>query len=115
MALSELEIARARRTIGDFIERRRPPPHIREQLDFAYRITGQSVELLEVRPVWDRPTEKMERPFAKATFVRTQNLWKVYWRRADLRWHLYEPAPEVAGLPEFLGVVEEDAYGSFWG
>jgi len=108
MALSEIETARAKKTLGEFIERRRPPPHIREQLGFAYRITGQSVELLEVRPVWDRPSEKMERPFAKATFVRTQGLWRIYW-------HLYEPAPEVAGLPGFLSVVEEDAYGCFWG
>ena len=115
MALSELETARAMKTLGEFIERRRPPPHIRDQLDFAYRITGQSVELLEVRPVWDRPSEKMERPLAKATFVRTRNLWRVYWRRADLKWHAYEPAPEVVGLPEFLSVVEEDAYGCFWG
>jgi hypothetical protein len=115
MALSELETARAKKTLDAFIERRRPPPHIREQLDFAYRITGQSVELLEVRPVWDRPSEKTERPFAKATFVRRQSLWKVYWQRADLKWHSYEPVPEVSSLSEFLAVVEEDAYSCFWG
>lgn len=31
----------------------------------------------------------MESPVAKATYVKTQNIWKVYWMRADLRWHAY--------------------------
>ncbi|HEX7887867.1 MAG TPA: DUF3024 domain-containing protein [Ramlibacter sp.] len=115
MALSELETARANKTLGEFIERRRPPPHIRHELDFGYRVSGQSVELFEIRPVWDRPSEKMERPVAKASFVRNQNVWRVYWQRADLKWHRYEPAPEVPGLPEFLSVVEEDHHGCFWG
>lgn len=115
MALSELETVRARKILGEFIERRRPPAHIRHEVDLAYRLTGQSVEIFEVRPRWERPAEKVESPVAKATFVRTQNLWRVYWRRADLKWHLYEPVPEVSGLPEFLAVVEEDHHGCFWG
>lgn len=115
MALTELETARAKKTLDEFMERRRPPPHIRAQLDLGYRITGQSVEIFEVRPMWNRPSEKMESPFAKATFVRTHNVWRIYWQRADLKWHLYEPTSEVAGLAEFLSVVEEDAHGCFWG
>ena len=103
------------RQAGEFIERRRPPPHIRHEVDIGYRVTGQSVEIFEVRPGWDRPTEKIERPIAKATFVRTQNVWRVYWQRADLKWHLYEPVPKVSGLPEFLSAVEQDPHGCFWG
>jgi hypothetical protein len=115
MALSELESARAKKILDDFVERRRPPPHIRHELDLGYRVTGQSVELFEVRPAWDRPSEKIERPVAKATFIRSQNVWRVYWQRADLKWHPYEPAREVSGLPEFLFTVEGDPYGCFWG
>jgi hypothetical protein len=115
MALSELETARAKKILGEFIERRRPPPHIRHKLDFGYRVRGQSVEIFEVGPAWDRPMERIERPLAKATFVRTQNVWRVYWQRADLKWHLYEPVPEVSGLPEFLSAVEADPHGCFWG
>ena len=115
MALSELEMARTRRTLEAFMQRRRPPPHLRHEVDLKYRISGQVVELFEVRPVWDRPSEKMERPIAKATFIRTRNVWRVCWRRADRKWHLYEPAAEVPGLPTFLSVVEEDPHGCFWG
>lgn len=115
MALNELETARAERILGEFIELRRPPPHIRDELDLGYRLTGQSVELFEVFPAWNRSGEKMERPIAKARFIRTQNAWRVYWLRADLKWHLYEPVPEVPGLDGFLSAVEEDPHGCFWG
>jgi hypothetical protein len=57
---------------------RRPPAHIRNELDLGYRISGQSVEIFEVRPQWDDPSQKMERPVAKATFVKTRNCWKIF-------------------------------------
>ena len=88
---------------------------MRHQIDIACRITGQSVEIFTIRPAWERPDEKIESSVAKASFVRTQNVWRIYWKRADLKWHLYEPAAQVPRLPAFLKVVEEDAYGCFWG
>ena len=115
MALSEFETARAKKTMDGFLARRRPPMDIRHQLDLGYRISGQSVEIFEVRPVWRSPNEKMEESVAKATFVRTQSVWRIYWQRADLKWHTYEPVPEVPTLPAFLMVVEEDPYACFWG
>jgi hypothetical protein len=87
MALSEFERKRIEKAAQAFIERRRPPPHVRPKLDFGYRITGQSLELFEIRPRWDKPTEKREHPFAKATYVKTTGAWKLFWRRADLKWH----------------------------
>ena len=115
MSLTELEATRTKKVVGEFIERHRPPPHLRHELDLGYRITAQSVEIFEIRPVWQRPQEKMENAVAKATFVRSQAIWKVYWLRADLKWHSYEPAAEVRSLSEFLSVVEKDAHGCFWG
>lgn len=85
MAFNELERKRIEKTVGRFIETRRPPPAIRSQLDLGFRLQGQSVELFEIRPVWDNPSQKMESPVAKATYVKTQNVWKVYWMRADLK------------------------------
>jgi hypothetical protein len=115
MPLSELERKRAEKAIGAFMQKRRPPPHIRPKLDFGYRIKGQSVELFEIRPVWDKPEEKMEHPFAKATYVRETALWKVYWLRADLKWHRYEPIPSVGTLEKFLELVHEDKHACFFG
>ena len=115
MALSDIERKRVEKAVGAFIEKRRPAPHIRPKLDLGFRVSRQSVELFEIRPQWDRPEIKRESSFAKATFVRTQGLWKVYWQRADLKWHSYEPAAEVAAIEEFLVVVQKDEYGCFFG
>jgi hypothetical protein len=115
MALSEIETARARKIVGDYVERHRPAPHIRHELDIGYRIAGQSVEIFEVRPAWKRPQEKIERPVAKATFVRSQGIWKIYWQRADLKWHSYEKVSAVSDLGAFVSAVEKDPYGCFWG
>jgi len=52
---------------------------------------------------------------AKATFVRTQAVWRVFWQRADLKWHRYEPEPEVPRLEDFVALVDRDQYGCFFG
>lgn len=115
MALNDIERKRIEMTVGAFIEKRRPAPHIRPKLDFGLRVSGQSVELFEIRPQWDRPEVMRESSFAKATFVRTQGIWKVYWKRADLKWHSYGLTPEVATIGGFLAVVQDDEYGCFFG
>ena len=116
MALTELEAARVRRALNAFLEHRRPPPHIRTQLDLGFRISGQSVEIFEIRPVWrGKPGEKLEHGVAKATFVRSRGVWRVFWLRQDLKWHGYEPAAEVGSIEAFCKVVHEDAYCCFFG
>jgi hypothetical protein len=115
MALNDLERKRIENIVGAFVEKIRPAPNIRPELDFGFRVSGQSVKLFEIRPQWDRPEIKRESPFAKATFVRTKRLWKVYWQRADLKWHLYQPTPEVADIGQFLTLVQEDKNACFFG
>jgi hypothetical protein len=116
MAFSELEMARVRKALDAFMVKRRPPAHIRPELDLGSRISGQSVEIFEVRPVWrGRPGEKMEHPAAKATFVRSRGAWRVFWMRRDLEWHGYEPAPEVESIEAFCVLVDEDAHSCFFG
>ena len=115
MVLNDIERKAAERTVGAFIEKRRSPAHIRPELDLGFRVSGQSVELFEIRPRWKAPQEKMEHPVAKATMVRSQGVWKIYWQCADLKWHSYEPLPEVAALDKVLAVVSEDRHACLWG
>lgn len=115
MALHELELKRCERAIAAFMEKRRPPPHIRSQLDLGYRIEGQSIEIFEIRPAWGDPEKILELPLAKGTYVRTQDVWKVYWQKRDLKWHRYDPDPEVKSIEEFLDIVDRDEYGCFFG
>lgn len=115
MAISEFEIKRCERELNKFLTDNRPPPHIRKELDLGYRIENQSAVLFETSPDFQNPENMMERPVAKATFVKTQKVWKIYWQRQDLKWHLYEPAPEVKHFEEFLVIVSEDAFACFFG
>ena len=116
MALSEFEIKKIETEVSAFVEKRRPPPSIRKELDLGFRVKGQSVEIFEIRPRWrGEPGEIMEHPVAKTTFVKTQKKWKVYWQRADLKWHGYEPNPVVSYLQEFLEIVDRDEYACFFG
>lgn len=113
MAFSELELARVHRTMASYIARRRPSPEIREQLDIGYTVQGQSVIIHEDRQLYDG--SRLLEPVAKATWVRTQKVWKIFWMRADLRWHSYEPLAKVRTLDNVLAGVDADPYGCFWG
>lgn len=53
--------------------------------------------------------------FCSDTYVRTQGVWKIFWQRADLKWHGYEPLAEVAAIEDFLEAVDKDEYHCFWG
>ena len=116
MALTELERARVRKTVGTFVEGRRPPNHLRQQADLAFRLSGQSVEILEVRQAYGgEPGERIELPVAKATYVRSVCRWRVFWLRQDMKWHSYQPAPDVATIEEFVTLVREDRNSCFFG
>jgi hypothetical protein len=115
MGFSEFDLKRCERDLTRFLEKRRPPPHIRPKLDIGYRIEGQSIALFEIRPDWRNPVIRRESPFAKTTYVRTRKCWRVFWMRRDLKWHGYEPQREVASLEEFLDLVDRDEWACFFG
>ncbi len=93
----------------------RPPEEIRNELDLNYKIEEQSIIVFEIRPNWTDPTEKIECNIAKATFVKKDNEWKVFWFMSDMKWHPYKPNPKVKNLKEFVKIIEEDKHGCFWG
>lgn len=117
MAFSEQEQAEANRITAEFIERRRPPADVRDQLDIGHRIDSenQSVQIYEIRPHWKDDNEKLETPVAKVTYVRSREIWKLYWIRADGDWHAYDPDAEVDTLEKAFDVIDEDELCCFWG
>jgi hypothetical protein len=78
MPFTEFETARIDAAMSDFMDKRRPPEEIREKLNLAYRIEGQSVVIFSIRPFWRDASETIEEPTAKATYVRKTNRWKIY-------------------------------------
>jgi hypothetical protein len=115
MALDALNTVDVIETMENYIEKIRPPEEIRNQLDVNYRIENQSIILFEIRPNWQDKTQYRTYDFAKSTFEKKNGVWKIYWMRANLKWHLYEPAPVVKKLTDFLHILETDKFGCFRG
>jgi hypothetical protein len=115
MTLSEFEAKRCEKLVAEFVRERRPPPHLRAKVDLAFRISGQSIEIFELRPHFIDQDRMLEDAIAKATYNKRKLCWKVFWQRADLKWHGYKPRPEVASVEEFLDLVRKDDHCCFFG
>lgn len=115
VVLSEFELKKIEKSVGGLVSKRRPPVPMRKKLDLGYRISGHSVEIFSIRPVWNNPEEYREHDVAKATYVKTQKVWKLYWQRQDLRWHSYEPKARCRTIEEVVAEVDADPFGCFWG
>ena len=115
MAFNELDRKRVEKAAQAFIDQHRPPVHLRAEVDLGFRISGQSLEIYEIRPKWGAAGEMMETPIAKATHVKSQKIWKVYWHRADMKWHAYPSQPEVSSVQEYLELVANDENACFFG
>jgi hypothetical protein len=116
MAFNDNEIARYAGLIEELIwAKRRPSLHLRGKVREGQRIKGYEIELFLVRPHFRDPTHWIETPIAKTRYVKSRKVWRVFWQRADLKWHRYAPRPEVKSLTAFLKLVDEDAHCCFWG
>lgn len=115
MAIEILQTLDMIEAMENFVERRRPPENIRYQLDLNYKIEDQSVIVFEIRPGYQKEGEKMECNIAKATFVKSKNIWRIFWQRSDLKWHGYSPQLTVRTLKDFIKIIDEDKHHCFWG
>jgi len=115
MALSEFEIKKIEKAVSKFLAKRRLPVSIRNELDFGWRLEKHSFYVFETRPAWNNPSELQNSDCIKATFVRTQGIWKIYWLRQDLKWHTYEPCGQAKTIEQVIEVLDKDHYGCFFG
>jgi hypothetical protein len=69
--VNDLQKKRVEKKVAAFIEGRRPPVHIRDEVDLAFRFDGRSVEIFEIRPRWDNPSERIEEAVAKARYMKS--------------------------------------------
>ena len=114
MAFTEIEIYKINNFVGVLCEKR-VPESIRDKLRYEYKIENQDVILYEIRPRWDKPNEQTELPCAKLKFVRSQNVWKLFWQRANMKWHAYGPLKSSQDLAELIAEIDTDPYGCFFG
>jgi len=112
MSFTEFEMLKHEEVLKLYIEKIRPKVEIRNEIDIEYRIHNQSIEIIEKR----RTGRKLiESPVAKTTYIRSRDKWRIYWQKADMKWHVYEPQVEAKTLKKVIEIIERDEYGCFWG
>lgn len=99
----------------EFWVHRRPPLDLRDKVREGQRIDGQSIALFLNRPAFQRPGEWIESAIAKIRYFRSRDVWAIYWQRADLKWHSYQPCPETETFSAALATIHKDAYACFFG
>ena len=103
--------------VESYIMAKRPPIEIRSKLDIGFSYDNNTFEIFEIRPVYSSPdpNDYMKSSFAKFRYIKTQKVWKLYWKRASGKWVSYEPFPESSNLDDIINCIEGDAYGCFYG
>lgn len=114
MALSDIELKRIEKVVGEFC-RRRSPDEFKDKLSIGYKMAGHEVLIYERRPKWDDPQNFIELPVAKLRYTRTTNVWHLYWQRANMRWVAYEPYAQDRDIGALVRVIDRDEYGCFFG
>ncbi len=75
--------------IRKYVEAERPEPAIRPQLDLGFSWENNVLILFEIRPDWMDPKIIQNYAFAKARYIKSKNIWKLYWMRASGKWESY--------------------------
>ena len=114
MGVTDIQKQQIKKIVGELC-RKRSPESTKDQYRTEYEIDGQSVILFEVRSVWDDPSQYIEAPFAKLTYVGTRNEWQLFWQRADMKWHRYVPLAASKDLRVLVNEIEKDPHYCFFG
>ena len=115
MALTQTQVEECLRVTGAFIAKRRPPPAIRDKLDYRADISGSTVTIVSIRPRYNDSRRKMDHPIARIRWIGTKKKWQLYWMRADLKWHVYEATSEIKSIADALEEVHRDPHSCFFG
>ncbi len=113
MPFSNLELELIDNVVGGLCRKLNKP--VIEELSIEFRIEKHDVVIFERRPAYNQPNETVEIPVAKLKYNRTKDEWQLYWMRADLKWHNYQPLSSSANLKGLVNEVHADPYGCFWG
>lgn len=114
MAFTSTELHQINTIVGGMVGRRRPPEHLRDQMDIELEIDGHRVRIYTVRPRWSDPSRIVRSAVAQFTYTRTRDVWKLYWMPRDGTWHAWDPDENTGTLAELVRVVDEDRHGGFW-
>ena len=91
----------------------RVPEHIRDQLRYEHDIRGSAVTIFEVRPTWDGSPGETRGKVAQIRYE--DDVFVLYCRDRNGRWHFFEPFEPTKDLDAVLAEIERDETGIFFG
>ncbi len=115
MPLPPAQLQACLQAVGVFIEKRRPPAHLRSQVDIRADINGSEVVIYHLRPHFQETSRILELPFAKTKWIDAHQVWRLSWMRASGKWNAYQPFPEAKTIEAILKEVDRDPHGCFFG
>jgi hypothetical protein len=101
--------------IQTFIDSIRPPANIRNKVDISYCLKNNTLTIHEIRPCWRDSAKTTDNPVAKTKYIKSKDIWKIYWQQATGKWEAYGPQPECPSLQTFFRLLQNDPHGCFWG
>lgn len=113
MAFTESERKEFKCLVSELIENRKEQA-IKNGFDLGYKFNNQSIELFEIHPSNYNEQGFFNLSVAKLTYIRTKDIWKIFWMRGSLKWQGYRRNPEVKKLNEALFIISEDEDRLFW-
>ena len=114
MALPEILIAKASKALEKFCHDR-IPPHARDQVKLEFEFRGNTVTLVEVRPVWNDPSRHTHSPIAQFRFDVDSMKWNLYCCDRNSKWHFYTQTEATADFDLLIKEVDSDPTRIFWG
>ncbi|MBI1926534.1 DUF3024 domain-containing protein [Candidatus Poribacteria bacterium] len=100
--------------LGEFC-RTRVPEGLRDEIRLNYQFRGNSVTVIEQRPVPESPGNWLDIQVARFDYDAGTGLWSLRWRDRNVRWHPYPRIEPSKDFQRLLDEVEADPIGIFWG
>jgi hypothetical protein len=93
----------------------RIPAHVKSSIRLIFKIRGNSVTLIEERPLFTDPSTWVGLAVAQFRFNRKTSKWTLYCADRNSRWHEYLESEPDEKIGTLLRHVDEDVTGIFWG
>lgn len=114
MPLPELTKAAVSKKLSQFCNDR-VPPHIRDKVRLDFEFRGNNVTLLEIRPVWNDPSQFTHMPVAQLRFENDDLKWTLYCCDRNSKWHIYKNVKATTNIDTLIKEIDADPTGIFWG
>jgi len=95
----------------------RVPERVRDEVRVEADVADRHLTIVECRPPWrtDFGPEWTRFPIVQLRYTKATQLWSLYWRDRNLKFHEYDRVPASASVEELLAEVERDPTAVFWG